>query len=95
MRKSSIRTLYEAQQSWYDTVYFMQFKDVFLGDLHCRYSAKFGFNPKDAKITHFRYTPSGELEELTSLSNAEIYADSIKHQVEFMRIFRDGTMEKT
>ena len=80
---------------WYDTVYFMQFKDVFLGDLHCRYSAKFCFDPKDAKITHFRYTPSGDLEEIETLNDAEIYAESIKGEVEFLRVFRDGTIERT
>lgn len=81
--------------AWYDVVYFMQFKDIFLGDLHCRYSAKFGFNPQDAKITHFRYTATGDLEELQELSESERYADSIKDQVEFLRVFRDGTVEKT
>lgn len=81
--------------AWYDTVYFMQFKDIFLGDLHCRYSAKFGFDPKDAKITHFRYTATGDLEEVHELSESERHADSIKDQVEFLRIFRDGTVEKT
>ncbi|MBZ0256008.1 hypothetical protein K8I31_08100 [bacterium] len=80
---------------WYDTVYFMQFKDIFLGDLHCRYSAKFGFNPKDAKMTHFRYTDTGDLEELTQLNEKEKYAESIKSQVEFLRVFRDGTTERT
>lgn len=81
--------------TWFDTVYFMQFKDIFLGDLHCRYSAKFGFNPKDAKITQYRYTESGDLEEIRELNQAEKYADSIKGQVEFLRVFRDGTVEKT
>src|ERR1051325_5898440 len=50
---------------WYDTVYFMQFKDIFLGEMHCRYSAKFGFDPRAARLTHFRYTDTGELEEVT------------------------------
>lgn len=81
--------------SWFDTVYFMQFKDVFLGDLHCRYSARFGFDPKEAKITHFRYTDTGDLEKLGKLNDNERYADSIKDQVEFLRVFRDGTVEKT
>lgn len=81
--------------SWFDTVYFMQFKDIFLGDLHCRYSAKFGFDPKDAKITHFRYTDEGDLEEINGLSEREAQADSIKHEVEFLRVFRDGTTEST
>lgn len=81
--------------AWYDTVYFMQFKDVFLGDMHCRYSAKFGFDPKDATITHFRYTSTGDLEEITSFNDAETYADSIKSKVEFLRVFRDGSIEKT
>lgn len=80
---------------WYDTVYFMQFKDVFLGEMHCRYSAKFGFDPKDAKVTHFRYTDSGNLEEVTELNEREQYANSIKDQVEFLRVFRDGTAETT
>jgi hypothetical protein len=77
------------------TVYFVQFKDIFLGDLHCRYSAKFGFDPKDAKITHFRYTDTGDPEEVTELNDNERYAESIKNQVEFLRIFRDGAIEKT
>lgn len=80
---------------WYDIVYFMQFKDIFLGDLHCRYSAKFGFDPNDAKITHFRYTDTGDLEEIVSYNDKEQYADSIKDKVEFIRIFRDGTSETT
>lgn len=81
--------------SWFDTVYFMQFKDIFLGDLHCRYSARFGFDPKDAKITHFRYTDTGNLEEVKELNESERYAESIKHQVQFLRLFRDGAIEKT
>lgn len=80
---------------WYDTVYFMQFKDVFLGDLHCRYSAKFGFNPKDAKITHFRYDDHGDIEEIAALNDQERHADSIKDKVEFLRVFRDGSTETT
>jgi hypothetical protein len=80
---------------WYDTVYFMQFKDIFLGQMHCRYSAKFGFDPKDAKISHFRYTDLGELELIDELNEHEKYADSIKKQVEFTRIFRDGSSELT
>lgn len=81
--------------AWFDTVYFMQFKDIFLGDMHCRYSAKFGFDPKEAKITHFRYTDSGELEELKKLNEAEKSAESIKSKVEFIRVFRDGHQETT
>lgn len=81
--------------AWFDTVYFMQFKDIFLGDMHCRYAAKFGFNPKEAKITHFRYTDSGELDELKKLNDSEKYADSIKGKVEFIRVFRDGQQEST
>jgi hypothetical protein len=80
---------------WYDTVYFMQFKDVFFGDLHCRYSAKFGFNPRQAKVTHFRYTDTGDLEELKEFNEKEKYAESIKDKVEFLRVFRDGTTELT
>ncbi|MED5387829.1 MAG: hypothetical protein VX793_03190 [Pseudomonadota bacterium] len=80
---------------WYDTVYFMQFKDIFLGQMHCRYSAKFGFDPKDAKMTHFRYSDRGELEEINDWNEGEKYAESIKDKVEFMRIFRDGTSEST
>ncbi|WP_338588938.1 hypothetical protein VXM60_11780 [Shewanella khirikhana] len=81
--------------AWYDTVYFLQFKDIFLGDLHCRYSAKFGFDPKDAKITHFRYNDTGDLEEFKTLNKFEKHADSIKDKVEFLRIFRDGSVENT
>ena len=80
---------------WYDTVYFMQFKDIFLGDLHCRYSAKFGFDPREAKITQYRYSDSGDLEEINELNDRERYADSIKNEVEFIRVFRDGTTEST
>lgn len=80
---------------WYDTVYFMQFKDIFLGDLHCRYSAKFGLDPKQAKMTHFRYSDSGDLEEFVQLNENEAHAESIKGQVEFLRVFRDGTTEST
>ena len=80
---------------WYDTVYFMQFKDIFLGEMHCRYSAKFGFDPKDAKQTHFRYTDTGDLEEIHELNDSEKHADSIKDKVQFLRIFRDGTKETT
>ena len=80
---------------WYDTLYFMQFKDIFLGQMHCRYSAKFGFDPKDAKMTHFRYSDRGELEEINDWNEGEKYAESIKDKVEFMRIFRDGTSEST
>ncbi len=80
---------------WYDTVYFMQFKDIFLGEMHCRYSAKFGFNPKDAKLTHFRYTDTGDLEEIKDLNEKERHADSIKTKVEFLRVFRDGSVERT
>lgn len=81
--------------SWFDTVYFLQFKDVFLGDLHCRYSAKFGFDPRDAKITHYRFTEAGDPEEMRDLNESERLADSIKDRVEFLRVFRDGTVEKT
>lgn len=81
--------------TWYDTVYFMQFKDVFLGELHCRYSAKFGFEPKDAKITHFRYTDSGDLEEIVEYDEREQHAESVKDQVRFLRVFRDGGIERT
>lgn len=81
--------------AWFDTVYFMQFKDVFLGDLHCRYSAKFNFDPNDAKISHFRYDMQGDLEPVVELNEQEKYADSIKDKVEFLRIFRDGSVEKT
>lgn len=81
--------------AWYDTVYFLQFKDIFLGQLHCRYSAKFGFDPKDAKITHFRYNDTGDLEEFKTLNKFEKHADSIKDKVEFLRLFRDGTVEST
>jgi len=80
---------------WYDTVYFMQFRDIFLGKLHCRYSAKFNYDPNNAKITHFRYNDIGDLEELRELNDEERYADSIKDKVEFLRIFRDGTTETT
>ena len=80
---------------WYDTVYFMQFKDIFLGEMHCRYSAKFGFDPNDAKITHYRYDAQGNLEAMDELNEQEAYADSIKDKVEFLRIFRDGTVETT
>lgn len=80
---------------WYDTVYFMQFKGIFLGDMHCRYSAKFGFDPRDARLTHFRYTDSGDLEEITAFNEKERHADSIKDKVEFLRVFRDGTVEHT
>lgn len=80
---------------WYDNVYFMQFKDVFLGDLHCRYSAKFGFDPKDANLTHFRYNDSGNLDEVVEWNEREKYANSIKERVEFLRVFRDGTVETT
>ncbi len=80
---------------WYDTVYFMQFREIFLGDLHCRYSAKFGFDPRDAKMTHFRYTDTGDLELVRDLSERERHAESIKHQVEFLRVFRDGSVETT
>lgn len=81
--------------AWFDTVYFMQFKDIFLGDMHCRYSAKFGFDPKDAQITHFRYDEKGDLEEVTALNKQEEHADSIKDKVEFLRVFRDGSIETT
>ena len=80
---------------WYDTVYFMQFKDIFLGDLHCRYSAKFNFDPREAKITHFRYDAQGDLEEVGEFNAAEREADAIKEKVEFLRIFRDGSSETT
>jgi hypothetical protein len=80
---------------WYDPVYFMQFKDIFLSDLHCRYSAKFNFDPKDANITHFRYDEHGDIEEIVELNDSERHAESIKHKVEFLRIFRDGTQETT
>ena len=80
---------------WYDTVYFMQNKDIFLGDLHCRYSAKFGLDPKDARMTHFRYDDKGELEELADLNEKEVHAQSIMGDVEFLRVFRDGAVEKT
>lgn len=80
---------------WYDTVYFMQLKDIFLSDPHCRYSAKFGFDPHNAVITHFRYTASGDLEEMKEHNESERNADSIKGQVRFLRVFRDGTVEKT
>lgn len=80
---------------WYDTVYYLQFKDIFLGQLHCRYSAKFGFDPRDARITHFRYNESGHLEEVERLNAAEEHANSIKDKVEFLRIFRDGAVETT
>lgn len=80
---------------WYDTVYFLQFKDIFLGEMHCRYSAKFGFDPKTARLTHFRYTDAGELEELSELNEQEKAADAIKSKVEFLRVFRDGTSERT
>ena len=80
---------------WYDTVYFIQFKDIFFGDLHCRYSAKFGFDPKKAKVTHFRYTDAGDLDEVKQLNEKEKHAESIKDKVEFLRVFRDGTVERT
>lgn len=80
---------------WYDTVYFMQFKDVFLGELHCRYSAKFCFDPHDAKMTHFRYDSRGQLEEVHDFNEREAHADSIKDKVEFLRVFRDGRIERT
>ncbi|HDL7749360.1 TPA: hypothetical protein PXP51_001704 [Yersinia enterocolitica] len=80
---------------WFDTVYFMQFKDIFLGQLHCRYSAKFGFDPKDATITHYRYDDCGDLDLITDLNDAEKHANSIKDEVEFLRVFRDGTVEST
>ena len=81
--------------AWYDTVYFLQFKDIFLGKMHCRYSAKFSFDPHDATITHYRYTDSGELEEVVKLNKSEEYANSIKEKVEFLRIFRDKKVERT
>lgn len=81
--------------AWYDTVYFLQFRDIFLGTMHCRYSAKFSFDPHDATMTHYRYTDSGDLEEVTELNAAEKQADTIKDQVEFLRIFRDKTVETT
>ena len=80
---------------WYDTVYFMQNKDIFLGDLHCRYSAEFNFDPKEASMAHYRYSDSGEIEELNDLNEIEVYADSIKGDVEFLRVFRDGVVETT
>jgi len=80
---------------WYDTVYFIQFKDVFLGQLHCRYSAKFGYDPKEAKITHFRYNDHGDLERIEELNEKERHANSIKDKVEFLRLFRDGSSETT
>lgn len=81
--------------SWYDTVYFMQFKDIFLGEMHCRYSAKFSFNPRDALMTHFRYNDSGDLEKVEPYNEAERHADSIKDKIEFLRVFRDKTTERT
>jgi hypothetical protein len=81
--------------NWYDTVYFMQFKDIFLGEMHCRYSAKFGLKPKEAKLTHYRYNAKGMPEEIKEFNEAEKYADSIKDQVEFLRVFRDGKTERT
>ncbi|MEN1924432.1 MULTISPECIES: hypothetical protein [Enterobacter] len=81
--------------AWFDTVYFLQFKDIFLGNLHCRYSAKFGFDPKDANITHYRYDDHGNLEKIVNLNQNEISADAIKDKVEFLRVFRDGTQETT
>lgn len=80
---------------WYDTVYFLKFKDIFLGEMHCRYSAKFNYNPKDAKITHFRYDDSGDLEVIVDLNEDEKYANSIKDEVEFIRVFRNGSTETT
>jgi len=80
---------------WYDTVYFLKFKDIFLGQLHCRYSAKFGYDPREAKITHYRYTDEGETEILGELNEAELRADRIKDRVEFVRKFRDGAREST
>jgi hypothetical protein len=79
--------------SWYDTVYFMQFKDIFETALQVH--SKVGFDPTDAKITHFRHTETGDLEEVKELNDSERYAESIKGQVEFLRVFRDGTIEKT
>lgn len=81
--------------AWFDTVYFMQFKEVFLGEMHCRYSAKFGFDPREAKQVHFRYTDTGDLEEVRELNDRERYAESIKDKVEFLRVFRDGVTETT
>ncbi len=81
--------------NWYDTVYFMQFKDIFLGEMHCRYSAKFGLIPKDAELTHYRYNDKGMPEDMLELNEKEKYALSIKDQVEFLRVFRDGKSEKT
>lgn len=80
---------------WYDTVYFMKFKDIFLGEMHCRYSAKFDYNPREATITHFRYDDSGDLEIISELNESEKYADSVKDDVEFIRVFRDGSTEHT
>lgn len=80
---------------WFDTVYFIQFKDIFLGQLHCRYSAKFGFDPQDAKITHFRYDGRGELEKVAEFNDAEAHAASIADKVQFSRVFRDGAVEST
>jgi hypothetical protein len=80
---------------WYDTVYFLQFKDIFLGSMHCRYSAKFNYDPQDAKVEHFRYDDRGDLQHFSELNDAEKYADSIKDKVEFLRVFRDGTSETT
>ncbi|MGM4924504.1 hypothetical protein AB8A31_16445 [Tardiphaga sp. 804_B3_N1_9] len=89
------RTSVTLHVGWYDTVYFMTFKDIFLGQLHCRYSAKFGYDPREAKISHFRYDDHGDLELITSLSESEKYADLIKEKVEFIRRFRDGSSETT
>ena len=80
---------------WYDTVYFLQNRDIFLGSLHCRYSAKFNYDPRDAAITHYRYTDTGDLDEVRELTDFERQMDDLKDKVEFIREFRDGTREKT
>lgn len=80
---------------WYDTVYFLQNRDIFLGSLHCRYSAKFNYDPREAVITHYRYTDTGDLDEVRELTDFERQMDKLTDKIEFIRVFRDGTRETT
>ena len=80
---------------WYDTVYFLKNRDIFLDTLHCRYSAKFNYDPRDALITHYRYLDDGDLDEIKELNEFERQMDDLKDKVEFIRVFRDGTRETT
>jgi hypothetical protein len=80
---------------WYDTVYFLKNRDIFLDSLHCRYSAKFNYDPREAQITHFRYLDDGTLDKVGDLTEFERQMDELKDKVEFVRVFRDGTQETT